>query len=327
MNKVLVTGATGFIGYEVARQLAERCLRPRLMVRRLHRGPQLAGLDAELIHGDLESPASLRRAVAGVDTILHLGARATFEDYRLLKPSIVKGSRDLMEAAADAGVKSLVFSSSLLVYGESAEPITADTPARPELDYGRAKLETERVLAEMAAKHGVAFAALRLPHVYGAMDLMFTQLRDGLVVFPGAGKNTYAHLHVEDAARLMIECGAQRWSGVTPVADEHPADWQEFFGVVRRYHPRLKQLTLPRWLCQAGTYALKPYQKLTGRQMLYTTGAVHSWNMNLPVASDLLWGELALAPKHPSIYQGIPAVLDACVAWRWLHPVYDPCGA
>ena len=74
--RVLVTGATGLIGYEVARLLAARGLRPRLMIRRPERGLLLRRLDAELVHGDLESPESLERAVSGVEGVIHLGARA-----------------------------------------------------------------------------------------------------------------------------------------------------------------------------------------------------------------------------------------------------------
>ena len=92
MKKVLVTGATGFIGIEVSRQLAERGLRPRLMVRRPVRGLMLRNLDAEIMQADIRSPESLRRILSGVDTVIHLGARAAFEPYQRLYPSIVQGS-------------------------------------------------------------------------------------------------------------------------------------------------------------------------------------------------------------------------------------------
>ena len=66
MNRILVTGATGFIGYEVSRQLASMGARPRLLIRRPLRGALLSSLDAEFMQGDLESPDSLKRAVEGM---------------------------------------------------------------------------------------------------------------------------------------------------------------------------------------------------------------------------------------------------------------------
>ena len=77
-GKILVTGATGFIGNEVARQLSSMGLKPKLMVRRLLREAVLSPLDAEMVQADLQSPASLERAVDGVETIIHLGSRAIF---------------------------------------------------------------------------------------------------------------------------------------------------------------------------------------------------------------------------------------------------------
>lgn len=323
MQRVLVTGATGFIGYEVARQLSEQGLQPRLMVRRPERGGLLSRLDAELMHGDLTRPSSLIRAVQGVDTILHLGARAAFESYDRVYPSIVQGSLALMQAAQQAGVHRVVYASSLLVYGPQTQPITAQTIATPCLGYGRAKLEAEAALADQARQSGMQFAAIRLPHVYGARGLLFQQVHRGLIVWPGRGDNLFSHLHVEDAARVLIEVAAQGWTGVSAVADDRSISWQAFFAILREHYARYRELRIPAWLARLSTMAISPLMRIRRRPSLATPDTVVGWNLPLPVMPRLLWDELGLKPHYATIDSGIPAVLDACVAFRWRHPLLD----
>ena len=323
MKRVLVTGATGFIGYEVTRQLVQSGLRPRVLVRRPLRGGLFSTWDVETVCGDLESVNSLERAVDGMDTVLHLGARATFEDYVLLRPTIVDGSVALMEAAARSGVEAFVHASSLLVYDSQPNPIDRETRPTPVLGYGRAKLESEDRLREIAVRRDVALSCLRLPHVYGARDLIFDQIRRGRAVFPGSGKNLYAHIHVEDAARVLIRLADKRWCGETPVADSSPASWNEFFDVVRRFYPRFHLLRIPTPLAILGTSVLQRLRLSRARPFLFTPDAVRGSNLELPVASNLLWPELGMEPRYPTIHQGVPAALDECVAFRWLHPLAD----
>ena len=324
MNKVLVTGATGFIGYEVARQLVAAGIDTRLMVRRPERAALVQPLGAELVSADLTRPASLERAVRGVDTVIHLGARAAFESYRKVAPTIVDGSLALMRASAEAGVERLVFASSLLVYDSQDELIDRTTAATPRLDYGRAKLAAESELARLSSEAGVPFAALRLPHVYGARDLLFERLHGGLLTMAGAGRNRYTHLHVDDAARLLIAVARTGWTGISPVGDERPADWREFFAVLASHYPRFRTLYLPAWLARLGTELLRPVNALRSRPSLYTPDTVTGWNLDLAVRPGVLWQELGLRPVYPTIHEGLPAALDDRVAFRWRHPLSDP---
>lgn len=323
MRRVLVTGATGFIGYELSRQLAELVTRPRLMVRRPERAPLLRPLNAELVAGDLRRETSLKRAVAGVDTVFHLGARAAFESYARLRPTIVDGTRLLARAARDAGVERFVFASSLLVYGGQSEPIDAATPASPRVDYGRAKVEAESALREEIEGSDVRLAIVRLPHVYGARDLLFERVRAGRVILVGRGRNRYAHLHVVDSARLLIELARRGWQGTSPVADDHPATWEEYFAILAEHYPRFRTWRVPSGLAHAGARILGALQNLRARPNLYTADTVTGWNLELPVKRGILWDELGLAPRYPTVHEGLPAALDDCIAFRWLHPLAD----
>jgi len=111
----LVTGATGFVGSHVARQLADAGHRVRVLVRPSSNLQMLEGLHAERVEGDLRDPASLERAMQGVQRVFHVAA-----DYRLwaknpaeIYDSNVGGTRKLFDAAKRAGVERIVFTSTV----------------------------------------------------------------------------------------------------------------------------------------------------------------------------------------------------------------------
>jgi len=306
--KLLVTGASGFIGKEVSHQLSLGGHRPRLMIRKAGDDCEICHLDADFVKADLRKPESLKQAVSGVDGILHLAARATFESYKILKPSIFDGSLALMEAAIAAGVSRFVYSSSLLVYDGKSHHVNADTPANPILDYGRLKVDTEKRLSEMAASAGMSFAALRLPHVYGPGDLYSRQLQAGRLILPGLGKNIYTHLHVADAAAAMIACAEQSSSGILPLGDRLPATWAKYLEIARQHYPSARVFLIPRLLALLATALLTPFRRFRPYPGLETPDAVRTYNFNIAVDPNLLWNELGLSPTYPTIYEGIPAV-------------------
>lgn len=162
-----LTGATGFIGRHILKDLTARGYRVRLLLRR----PVDAMPDGAsgAVVGDLTRPMNMAAALAGVDAVVHSAglahamSGAPEDDYRTLN---TEATRRLAEAAARAGVRRFVFLSSIRAQvGASAAGIVtdADEPA-PTDAYGRSKLEAERALAEI----GIDWVALRPVLVYGA---------------------------------------------------------------------------------------------------------------------------------------------------------------
>ena len=155
MKPVLVTGATGFVGWHVARKLLDRSVRVRLLVRDPSRVRDLDG--AEVVQGDLRDAASLARAVSGCGVIYHVAA-----DYRLwakvpaeLFQSNVGGTRSMLQAAEQAGAERIVYTSTVGCIGIPAGGIGDEsTPVSIEEmsgAYKRSKFVAEQVALEFAA--------------------------------------------------------------------------------------------------------------------------------------------------------------------------------
>jgi dihydroflavonol-4-reductase len=156
---ILVTGATGFIGGHVARLLAARGAALRVLVRPQSRLDNLEGLKAERVVGDLRDPRSLETAVRGCDTLFHVAA-----DYRLWAPdprelyeSNVQGTANLLTAAAQAGMKRVVYTSTVGAIRPPAPGHLSDESAPVSLrdmagDYKRSKFLAEQTAMQFAAR-------------------------------------------------------------------------------------------------------------------------------------------------------------------------------
>jgi dihydroflavonol-4-reductase len=154
--KILVTGATGFVGAAVARQLLEAGHQVRALTRANNDRRNVAGIGVELVEGDLQDEVSLARAVEGCEGLYHVAA-----DYRLWVPqpkqmyqTNVVGTGLLMQAAMKAGVKRIVYTSSVATLGfekdgKPADENTEVTAADMIGPYKHSKYLAERVVEDM----------------------------------------------------------------------------------------------------------------------------------------------------------------------------------
>ena len=132
--KCFVTGATGFLGTHVARQLLAKGAELRLLVRATSRTGNIDDLAAERVVGDLRDAESLKKGMAGCEVVFHVAA-----DYRLwasngreLYDSNVEGTRNILQAARETGVRRVVYTSSVATmgFGNNGRTTDEETPVR-----------------------------------------------------------------------------------------------------------------------------------------------------------------------------------------------------
>jgi uncharacterized protein YbjT (DUF2867 family) len=223
---ILVTGGTGFVGGHVVQELRRRDLPVRCLVRDVRKGAKVAAWGCELAAGDVTDPESLRRALAGVDTVVHLVAirQGREEDFRRI---MVDGTRYLVASSKEAGARRFVHMSAL---GTSEE--TKDL-----VPYYGAKWETE----QMVQTSGIPYVIFRPSFVFGpdgGILPTFVMLAKLTPVTPiiGSGRQRIQPIWADDVAAYFAE--AVERDDVTgrlfELGGPDAVSWNEFWERLKR---------------------------------------------------------------------------------------------
>jgi len=222
-ERVLVTGADGFVGRYVCRKLIESGYSLRAGVRTVESIPDLQravpGLSDSSLLGDLGANPELKGPLAGVSAVLHLAARVhvmkessgdPLQEFRRVN---VEGTRFLARAAADAGVRRFIFVSTIKVNGDSTadEPFNVDMPPNPQDAYAISKWEAEEALRSVAAESGIEVVIVRPPLVYGpgvrGNFLRLMRLVDRALPLPWPKEeNRRSMIGAENLADFLVRC-------------------------------------------------------------------------------------------------------------------------
>jgi dihydroflavonol-4-reductase len=212
--RVLITGATGFTGGHLARNLAARGYTVRALVRDAHRAAGLASAGIALVPGDLRDRAALASATAGIDVVYHIAAvyrqaGVPADAYRAVNAQAV---RAVIEAAAKSHVHRVVHCSTVGVHGDVENPpANEDAPLKPGDVYQQTKLEGEQLAREASARLGIAVTIVRPSGIYGPGDRRLLKLFRGVArrrwVTLGSGEIYYHLTYIDDLVEGFRLCG------------------------------------------------------------------------------------------------------------------------
>jgi nucleoside-diphosphate-sugar epimerase len=310
--RTLVTGASGFIGRALCRELRATS-RPCIAVLRK---PSPESLCEQVIIGDIGPDTDWLPALQGVDCVVHLAARTHVLNERSADPLAiyrqinVEATRRLAQQAAAAGVRRFVFLSSIKVNGESTgkHPFSANDAPQPLDAYGISKREAEDVLRQTGAETGMEIVILRPPLVYGPgvkgnFLRLLQAVAQGMPLPLGSIKNQRSLIYVGNLVDAIITCMDSPTAAVKTflVSDGEDVSTP---ALIRKLGAALE--TKPRLL------PCPPALLLFGAALLGKRAAAIRLTGSLSVDSSALRQELGWKPRF-SLDQGLNAT------GRWYH--------
>jgi 2-alkyl-3-oxoalkanoate reductase len=306
--KVLVTGASGFLGGHVVERLTARGDQVRALVRKTSNRAHLERLPGiELFEGSVEQVDRVREAVEGVDAIVHsaglIKARSTDEFFAVN----VGGTSNLVEAARGRGLRRFVFVSSLEACGPSADgrPVSADQED-PVTAYGRSKLAAEKVV--LSAKDDLSVVILRPGAIYGPRDgeilEAFKSIQRGLLPLVAGGEAKGMWIYATDCADACLRAiDAEIPSGRTYFVDDGcgPIAQRQFLADAERALGKraFVRASLPIPVLMTVARGLEAFGRLANRPVMLTREKANMLLQHWVCSSEDTRRELGWQPQVP----------------------------
>lgn len=236
MNKVMITGATGFIGSHITRAFCESQVEVGCLVRKGSSITNLEGLPVEFRTGDIRNTEDLSKAFTGYDWVIHNAAKVSdWGQYDEFYQTNVTGTLNVLNACVQAGIKNILMTGSNSVYGEENSPVIKheDSPYNSHYRYFGdnlfpCELNYYRDTKALAKKEALAFATtldlnltlLEPVWVYGERELnggfyeYLKTAKTGIPFVPGAKHNKFHIIYAGDLARAYVLAYTKQLAGI-----------------------------------------------------------------------------------------------------------------
>jgi nucleoside-diphosphate-sugar epimerase len=249
----MITGATGFLGGALANRLLDDGAQVRLLARSPEKARRLAARGADVFEGELNDADAARRAAEGCACLFHV-AGATSGSLAKQRATNVEGTRAVLLAAADAGVKRFVHVSTISAYGYNYDgDVTEDMALGYGADpYAKTKAVAEQLVRETANRRGIAYSIIRPGMIYGPRSglwtgTLFQLARLNPTPFAGDGSGSIHTIFVDDVVEMMVTMAthpAAENEVFNCSADPTPT-WREFLQGYSRLAGHQNWLALP----------------------------------------------------------------------------------
>jgi dihydroflavonol-4-reductase len=319
--KALVTGANGFLGSAVVRALLADGMVVRAFVRSGSDRRNLEGLDVEVAVGDLTDRDSLRRAAAGCDAVFHVAA-----DYRLwvaapdaMYRANVEGSVNVLEAAAGAGAKGMVYTSSVAVLGINKNRTPADEDTPVTLDdmvghYKRSKYLAEQAVRKRAAELEFPVVTVNPSTPIGPRDVKPTPT--GRILLDAAAGRMPAFVdtglnlvHVDDVAAGHLAAARLGAAGERYILGGDDFTLQQILGLVAEHvGRRASTIRLPHWSVYPLAVGAEAIAMLTKREPRVTLDGVRMSKKHMYFSSRKAQRDLKYRWRDPRL--AVAAAVD-----------------
>lgn len=303
---ILITGSTGYIGSLLTVKLAEAGEDLVLLCRK---DPEIAAFKREnvkLVKGDLNDRASLREAMRNVDRVYHMAAYARLwaKDPRVFWDINVEGTRNVLETAADAGIKKLVYTSTAGVIGPSRDKPMSETDERITGFfnlYEETKTRAEEVVGEYIQK-GLDVSIVNPARVYGpgldtgsnpVTKIVELYMKKKWHVIPGTGEDIGSYCHVDDVVDGHIGAMQKGGKGERYIFGGENASFNELISLIRKHSRVDKKLyNLPFPMMSAVSHVMVTWTKLTGNPPMITPDWVRRYDYHWKLDSSKAVREL-----------------------------------
>lgn len=235
---LLITGIGGFIGLRTAELAIAKGMKVCGLQDASDKNKKAENIGAKVIYGDVTAPKTAQLACQGVDIVLHTAELAkeggSLEQFRAIN---VNGAVNIAKAAKNAGVKTFVHISSVLVYGFNyPNRVTEDGPLCGENNpYCQTKIEAEKALLELNDPGNFGIIIIRPGDVYGPGSIPWIirpllMMRQRLFAYANDGRGVINHVYIDnliDAIFLAIE--KETYGEIFNVTDGQETSWKEYF--------------------------------------------------------------------------------------------------